>query len=269
MAADGSDDSPALKADQALQLALKRKDAKAVGGLLAPEFTWTDETGQTRRSQRFLLDAAAGVADNDIEYTGLSIREYGQLAIVRGTGSRQGHPDVFFARVWINRPGAWLLFAHQSTAILANEASGQQTAAAGNGARDDPDCVNPCRVVPFLPENSVQAEVVKAYQAVETAVTRHDAPTWAYYVADEFVGIGRHYTGRPDTKQERVSQIARSKASVTLPKMLSLEVYVFADSAITIADHQPSGERLYRVIRVWVNRNDRWQLLHRQETTIE
>jgi len=266
-AADESD-SAALKADEAFQLALKKKDAKAVGELLAPEFTWTDEAGQTRKSDRFLVDSAKG-ADSDIEYRDLTVREYGQLAIIRGTGSREGHPDLFFARIWIKRPGAWFLFTHQSTPIVTNGASSAQAPAAGSGAKDDPNCENPCHFVPFLPENAVQGEVVKAYQAVETAVTHHDSPTWAYYVADEFVGIGRRYTGKPDTKPERVSQIAGSKAPVTLPRMLWLEVYIFADSALMIADHQPSGERPYRVIRVWVNRNGRWQLFHRQETTIE
>jgi Domain of unknown function (DUF4440) len=266
--ADDDTKPAALKADEAFQLALKKKDAKAVGELLAPEFTWTDEAGQARKSGRFLMDSATG-ADSDIEYASLTVREYGQLAIIRGMGSRQGHPDVFFARIWIKRPGAWFLFTHQSTPILASGASSQQAPAAGNAAKDDPNCVNPCRVVPFLPENPVQEEVVKAYQAVETAVTHHDSPTWAYYVADEFVGVGRRYTGKPDTKLERVGQIAGSKGPVTLPRMLSLEVYIFADSALMIADHQPGGERPYRVIRVWVNRNGRWQLFHRQETTIE
>jgi hypothetical protein len=267
-AADDDTKPAALKADEDFQLALKKKDAKAVGELLAPEFTWTDEVGQTRKSARFLQDSATG-ADSNIEYADVTAREYGQLAIIRGTGSRPGHSDVFFARIWIKRPGAWFLFAHQSTPILASDASSQQAPVAGNAAKDDPNCVNPCRVVPYMPENSVQGEVVKAYQAVETAVNRHDSPTWAYYVADEFVGIGRRYMGKPDTKLERVNQIAGSKGPVTLPRMLSLEVYIFADSALMIADHQPGGERPYRVIRVWVNRNGRWQLFHRQETTIE
>ena len=104
---------------------------------------------------------------------------------------------------------------------------------------------------------------------METAVTSHDAPTWAYHVADEFVGIGRRYTGTPDTKAARVGQIGIVSNRVILPKMLSLQVYVFGDAAIMIADHQPTGERPYSVIRVWVNRDGRWQLFHRQETTIE
>ncbi len=268
--ATNDDTDPAvLKTDRALQLALKKKDARAVGELLTPECTWTNEAGQTRKSAQFLKDAATGATDSDTEYKGLRVSEYGQLAVITGIGAREGHPDVFFARVWVKRTGGWFLFAHQSTPILATGAPSQPAPPGGNGAKDDPNCENPCRNVPFLPDNSVQREVVKAYQAVETAVTQHDSPTWAYYVADEFVGIGRRYTGKPDTKLERVSQIAGSKAHVTLPRMLWLDVYIFADSAVMIADHQPSGERPYRVIRVWVNRNGRWQLFHRQETTIE
>jgi hypothetical protein len=261
--------SAVLKTDQALRLALKKKDAKTVGALLDQEFTWTNEAGQTRKSAQFLQDSAAGAADSGTEYTSLKAREYGQLVIVTGMGTRQGHADVFFARVWVKRPAGWLLLTHQSTAVIASGASSQQAPAAGNGAMDDSNCENPCRTVPYTPKTTVQGEVVKAYQAVETAVTAHDAPTWAYHVADEFVGIGRRYTGKPDAKQERVSQIAASTAHVTLPRMLSLQVYVFGGSAIMIADHQPGGELPYHVIRVWVNRDGRWQLFHRQETTIE
>jgi hypothetical protein len=261
--------SAVLKTDQVLRLALKKKDVRAVGALLDQEFTWTNEGGQTRKSAQFLQDSAAGAADSGTEYTGLKAREYGQLTIVTGMGARQGHADVFFARVWIKRPAGWLLLTHQSTAVIASGASTQQAPAAGNGAMDDPNCENPCHTVPYTPKTTAQGEVVKAYQAVETAVTIHDAPTWAYHVADEFVGIGRRYTGKPDAKQERVSQIAGSTAHVTLPRMLSLQVYVFGGSAIMIADHQPGGELPYHVIRVWVNRDGRWQLLHRQETTIE
>ena len=51
--------------------------------------------------------------------------------------------------------------------------------------------------------------------------------------------------------------------------MLSGEVYVFGNAGIIIAEHQPAGEPPYHVIRVWVNRDGRWQLFHRQETTIQ
>jgi hypothetical protein len=219
---DAGGSSAVLKTDQALRLALKNKDAKAAGTLLDQEFTWTNEAGQTRKSVQFLRDSAAGAADSGTEYSGLKAREYGQLAIVTGMGALHGHEDVFFARIWVKRPAGWLLLTHQSTAVIASGASSHQAAAAGSGAMDDPNCENPCHTVPYTPKTTAEGEVVKAYQAVETAVIAHDARTWAYHVADEFVGIGRRYTGKPDAKQERVSQIAGSTANVTLPRMLSL-----------------------------------------------
>jgi hypothetical protein len=51
--------------------------------------------------------------------------------------------------------------------------------------------------------------------------------------------------------------------------MVSGDVYVFGDAGIILADHQPVGEPPFHVIRVWVNRDGRWQLFHRQETTIQ
>jgi hypothetical protein len=261
-------DSAVLKADQQLQLAIRDKDAKAVGILLDHEFTWTNEVGETRKNMQFLKDSSADVG-SDTKYSDVKVREYGQMAIVTGTGVSQGHTSVFFARIWVKRPAGWLLLTHQYTTILPKDAPSPQLPPLGIGATPDPSCENPCHKIPYTPKTATQGEVAKAYQAVETAVTVHDAPTWAYYVADEFVGIGRRYMGKPDAKQERVDQIAGSKAPVSLPKMLWGQVFVFGDSAIMIADHLPVGERPYHVIRVWVNRDGRWQLFHRQETTIE
>jgi hypothetical protein len=265
----GGGDAAALQADTALQLALKKKDAKAVGALLDQSFTWTNEAGQTLTSAQFLRDAAAGTAVGDTEYNDVKARDYGQLAVVTGIGKRTAHAGTFFARIWVKRPAGWLLLTHQDTAILTKGLPTQQGAAAGKAPAVASDCENPCRSLPYSPKTAEQKEVVKAYQAVETAVTSHDAKTWAYHVADEFVGIGRQYTGTPDTKAGRVGQIGITTNRVILPKMLWGEAYVFGDAAIIIADHQPVGEPPYHVIRVWVNRDGRWQLFHRQETTIK
>jgi Domain of unknown function (DUF4440) len=264
-----ADGDAAMQADNALQQALEKKDAKAVGAVLDKEFTWTNEDGQTRKSAQFLKDSAAGTPVSDTKYAEAKARDYGQLAVVTGTGKRAGHGDTFFARVWVKRPGGWLLLTHQDTPIVAKAASGQPSPAAASEATAKSDCENPCRSVPVAPKTAEQREVVKAYQAVETAVTSHDAKTWAYHVADEFVGIGRQYTGSPDTKAGRVGQIGIVSNRVVLPKMLWGDAFVFGDAAIIIADHKPAGEPPYHVIRVWVNRDGRWQLFHRQETTIK
>src|ERR1700692_1702335 len=59
-AAADAGDAAALQVDNALQQALRKKDAKAVGALLDKEFMWTNEAGQTRTSAQFLKDSAAG-----------------------------------------------------------------------------------------------------------------------------------------------------------------------------------------------------------------
>ena len=267
--AAGGGDAAAMQADNALQLALKSKDSKAVGALLDQQFTWTNENGQTLMSAQFLRNVAAGTAVGDTEYADVKARDYGQLAIVTGIGKRTGHPGTFFARIWVKRAAGWLLLTHQDTAILANNSPSPQAPAAGKGATIATDCENPCRTIPYMPKTPGQKEVARAYQDVETAVTSHDPKTWADHVADEFVGIGRRYTGTPDTKAGRVGQIGIVSNKVILPKMLWGEAFVFGDAAILIADHQPVGEPPYHVIRVWVKRDGRWQLFHRQETTIK
>jgi hypothetical protein len=265
----GGGDAAALQADTSLQVALKKKDAKAAGALLDQHFSWTNEAGQTLTSAQFQREATAGTAVGDTEYNDVKAHDYGQLAVVTGIGKRTGHAGTFFARIWVKHPAGWLLLTHQDTAILTKGMPTQQGAPAGKAPGAASDCENPCRSLPYMPKTAEQKEVVKAYQAVETAVTSHDAKTWAYHVADEFVGIGRQYTGSPDTKAGRVGQIGITSNRVVLPKMLWGESYVFGNAAIIIADHQPVGEPPYHVIRVWVNRDGRWQLFHRQETTIK
>lgn len=261
-------DSGAQKADTALQIALKNKDAKAVGALLDQQFTWTDGAGQTETSAQFLKEAAAGKAVGDTEYNDVKAHEYGELAVVTGIGKRTGHAGTFFARVWVKRPSGWRLFTHQDTVILAKLPPSPKAPATAKGA-PEPACENPCHTVPITTKTPAQRDMVKAYEDVETAVVSHDERTWANHVADEFVGIGRRYAGSPDTKAARVGQIGIVSNRVVLPKMLSGEAYVFGNAGIIIADHQPVGELPYHVIRVWVNRDGRWQLFHRQETTIQ
>jgi hypothetical protein len=267
-AADNGGDAAALQADTALQVALKKKDPKTVGALLDQQFSWTTDGGQALTSAQFLKDAAAGTAVGDTEYNNAKARDYGDLAIVTGVGKRTGHEGTYFSRVWVKRPAGWLLLSHQDTPILEKGSPSQPTADVKNQASTGV-CENPCRSLPYTPKTAEQKEIVKAYETIEMAVDSHDERTWAYHVADEFVGIGRRYTGTPDTKAGRVGQIGISKNKLVLPKMLWGEAFVFGDAGILIAEHQPVGEPPFRVIRMFVNRDGRWQLFHRQETTIK
>ena len=263
-----TDDQSVLNAEHALQLALEKTDKRAVALRLDDQFSWTAEDGRTQAKPQFLRNLI-GTNASSRECSEIKTRNYGQIAVVTGSGVSCGDPHVFFVRFWVKRPAGWRLFAYQATEVLSKTDFSQQVYAAGNDGIDVPGCENPCRSVPFVARTAAQQEVLKAYQAVETAVTVHDANSWAYHVADEFVGIGQKYMGKPDTKEERIMQIKRASASVVLPRMVSLRVFVFGNAAIMIANHQPSGPPPFHVIRAWVRRDGRWQLFHRQETTIQ
>lgn len=267
-AADAGNETAVLATDNSLQVALKHKDAKAAGALLDQAFSWTNEAGMTRKKAQFLQDAGAGTVIGDTEYNNMKAHDYGELVLVTGVGKRTGHAGTFFARAWVKRPAGWMLLLHQDTPILSKGTASAPTAESKTPGSST-DCDNPCKNLPITTKTGEEKEVVKAYEAVEVAVTAHDERTWAYHVADEFVGIGRRYTGTPDSKGQRVGQIGISKDKLILPKMLSGEVYVFGDVGVIIAEHQPASEPRFRVIRIWINRDGRWQLFHRQETTIE
>ena len=262
-------DSAVLGADHALQLALSKKDANAAGALLEPEFTWTDGNGQTRNRAQFLKEVAAGTVKADAPSASMYTRDYGQLAIVTFRGGAAGSSESFVARIWTKRGADWRLLLQQDTGVGKPAGARAQSQGSASTSAGSAECDNPCRTVPFTAKTAEEGAVVKAYQDVETAVVSHDAATWAYHVADEFVGIGRRFEGTPDTKAGRVGQIGIVSNRVILPKMLWLKVYDYGHAAVMIADHQPIGEPPYHVIRVWVNRDGRWQLFHRQETTIE
>ena len=261
-------DSAAPAADHALQQALSKKDANAAGALLEPEFTWTDDSGKTRNRAEFLKEVAAGTAKWDAPSATPSTGDYGRLAVATDR-SAEGAGEAFVARIWVKRGADWRLLLRQDTGIGKPAEARPQSQASASGAPASTDCDNPCRTVPFTAKTAAEGEVVKAYQDVETAVVSHDPKTWAYHVADEFVGVGRRFDGTPDTKAGRVGQVGVVSNRVVLPKMLWLKVYVFGNAAVMVADHQPIGEPPYHVIRAWVNRDGRWQLFHRQETTIE
>src|SRR5216683_1628430 len=133
-ATDEGVDAGALQSDTALQLALRKKDAKAAGALLDQQFSWTNDAGQTLTSAQFLKDAAAGAAVGDTEYNNVKAGDYGQLAVVTGIGKRTGHEGTVFARIWVKRPAGWLLLTHQDTPILAKGSPSQPTADAKSSA---------------------------------------------------------------------------------------------------------------------------------------
>jgi len=263
-----SDEAAVLQAEQALNEAATRADKEAVAALLDDAFTATSPKGRTltkAQAIRSLSPPSPSASDVDVK-----ARAYGDLAIV--TGIRRANPQaagVRYARVWVKRPAGWRAIVHQGNAIAAPSPSAPGMSAAALAAAG---CENPCKTLPYTPTSAAEREILASYQMLETAVATHDAEEWARHFADEFVVIGRD--GHPTTKPERIAAIREQKKTgtpVNPGPLKSMQIWVVGDAAVMTSDHATAAAKPtpYRVTRVWVKRDGRWQMAYSQQTTVE
>lgn len=114
--------------------------------------------------------------------------------------------------------------------------------------------------------------MVAAFQAIETAVTSNDADSWVKLVTDDFVVFRTR--AAPIPKAERIPVIRRQKeagAVTAIGRILSMNVWAYADAAVMTAYQEPASGNgpQYRVTRLFVKRDGRWQMALSQQTTIE
>jgi len=258
-------DQAVLSADQSLRRALAGGDKIAANILLDRRFAHTDRTGRSLAKPLVVLDPAsfAGAADAE----DVKVRRYGRIAVVTGTSGLSAKGGTFFVHVWLKRRPGWRALAYHDNPI------GTETAPlAGVSPAAPAACDNPCKRVPYQPKTPAEQDIVAAFQAIETAVTSNDAEAWTRHIADEFVVYRSNST--PRVKADRVAFIEKQKESGTptrVGELTAMQLFVFGDSALMTANHAyADGQRpAYRVTRLWVRRDGRWQMALSQQTTIE
>ncbi len=254
-ALSAAQEAAALHADRTLTEVLAKGESSALAAMLDDDFTSTDATGRTYNSAQVMQNLVlAGDMGSVLE---AQAHDYGDVVLVT---ARAG--EAYVLRVWVKRPAGWRLLLHQETI-----AAPLPTAAA-NPARD---CENPCKTLTFEPETAAEKGVVEAWQAQETAETRHDSAAWAKTVADEFLVItsGRD---RPNTKADRMATFDRQKLTdepaAPLP-LLSARMFDFPGVVVMTSLQQRGNGRPNRVTRLWVERDGRWQLAFSQQTVVQ
>src|SRR5690348_2186216 len=190
-----------VDADHAFVQALGKSDKAAAGKLLDADFTWTNTQGKTVSRSAALADltALASANPSDAEVKEITFGEVGEITAVSGM--------THVLRVWVKRPAGWrLLVSHAAT--LAPEGH------LGTAARHGTECVNPCKTIPYKPKSEAEKGVIASWQALETAVTKHESENWAPHVADEFmlVSSGNDYPldkqiGRASCRERRVTGV--------------------------------------------------------------
>ena len=123
--AHDSDKARVLSLENAWNEAEKHQDVKAVEGLLAPSFAYTDSDGTFMGKQEFLVSiGAASYHPEQIVNDSMNAQPYDRAVVVTGTyrehGIEKGKAYTRrgrFTDTWIQEKGAWLCAASQETVI--------------------------------------------------------------------------------------------------------------------------------------------------------
>ena len=266
LAAD--ENQAALLADHLLIQAITKGDNASADALLDSEFTWTDRFGKTRAKAAILPDLKTLAAGSDAD---LNLHDYHQIGLITGI-HRAGPQDigVRFARVWIKRSLGWTALVHQETAIA--EKTPATRAGFGSPSGGAPvDCDNPCKSLPYRPEGPAEQEVVAMWQAVERTVLTNDVDAWIPNFTDDFVFVTPD-GGPPLHKADRIAMIKELKRTNTtlIPAEVdSMKVWVSGDAVVMRSEHKPRHGKMLHVTRVFVKRDNRWQITFGQQTAVE
>jgi len=232
--------------------------------LLDPDFTWTDSSGNTRNKSEVIEDFKSG--------KGLPLEAgHGSDGGKGAVGSVKAHVNgrvgliqtnsgkLYILRIWVKRTVDWRLQIYHAV-TTGIPASGDP----GKG-----DCENPCNTVPFRPESEDQADVIRAYQAVERAVTAHDSAAWAAHIADEFFAVTSN-SDRPLDKATRMAGLDYQKVAGIAPfPLVSARMFEFGSVMLMTSIQQPEHGLPLHVTRVWFKRNGAWLEGYSYQTTIQ
>src|ERR1700719_373484 len=116
-----SDKARVLSLENAWNEAEKHKDVKAIDGLLASSFSYTDSDGSFMNKQQFLASiSAASYHPEQIVNDSMNAQAYDHAVVITGTyrerGTERGKTYTRrgrFTDTWIQESGAWLCAASQ------------------------------------------------------------------------------------------------------------------------------------------------------------
>jgi len=250
-------DEAVLQADRKFVQAAALANGSLLARLLDDSFTWTDADGKTLATAEVLHNVPKPALGDE---SGIDITErtYGQVGAVSASRAK-----VHVLRLWVQRPAGWRLLVYHEVTQLE-----QPPASIGSGVKE---CENPCKSVPFKPANKAEAAIIASWQALETAVTGHDARGWAPHVAEEFVQISSN-SDHPITKSGRMETLNKQKQSGvgSAPSpLVSAKMFDFGDAVIMTCLHQPYTGKPVHVSRLWIKRDGNWVMSISYQTTIQ
>jgi hypothetical protein len=233
-----------MRAEAAFLEAVTKADASAQDHLLDSDFTWTNAAGRVLTKAQVLAElpkmTIAPARDAAWE-----VSDYGSIGDVQG---HRGRAHILL--VFIKRPAGWKAIVYQE--VMSLPAPPSFTPGAGK------DCENPCKAIPFIPQDDTERQIAAAYSKLETAAHARNSAAFGPMVGDEFIAVSSN-SDKLQTKRSRMEEFDRARDGGLAPTpLVSARMLVFGDAVLMSSEHKPDRGDPLHVTRLWVKRGGNW-----------
>jgi hypothetical protein len=267
LTAFAADDAPTFgQADKSLADALAKGDAKGVAALLDDRFQWVEANGKIHTKAQVLEELAQFAADKEGALDVRTVDFLGQVERVLGI-----HHNQRFAHLWVKNPAGWQAFVFLNIPIPAERPDYMAPPSAPTEA--DKACDNPCKTLPYKPENAAEQGAMDAWFRLKNDEWHPNPEDWAAHADDN------HETLTPRTdipKLQHVEELAEERklygenGGSGGSAVLSMRMFDFGNVVIMQAfqGRNLSAKPTSWNLRVLLNRGDGWKIALSAQTNI-
>ena len=263
-----ADDAVAFRqADHSLADALAKGDAKAVAALLDDRFVWVEADGKMHTKAQVLEDLSAFAKDNEGALDVRTIDFLGQVERQLGM-----HRNQRFAHLWVKNASGWQAFVYLDMPIPAERPD--YMAAPTPPSEADKVCDNPCKTLPYKPENAAQQGAMETWFRLKNDEWHPNPEDWAAH-SDE-----NHETLTPRADIPRLQHIEELGEQRKLygenggsggSSVLSMKMFDFGGDIVIMQAFQgrnPAAKPTSWNLRLFLNRGDGWKIALSAQTNI-
>jgi hypothetical protein len=262
-----ADDAPTFReADHSLAEALATGDKKAIAALLDDRFQWVEANGRIHSKAQVLDDLAQFAADNQGALDARTLEFLGQVERVLGI-----HHNERFAHLWVKNPAGWQAFVFLNIPIPAERPD--YTAQPNPPSEADKLCENPCKTLPYKPENAAEEGAMETWFRLKNDEWHPNPEDWAAHADDN------HETLTPRTdipKLQHVEELAEERklygenGGSGGSAVLSMKMFDIGNVVIMEAfqGRNLSAKPTSWNLRVFLNRGDGWKIALSAQTNI-
>src|SRR5258708_11346484 len=262
-----ADDAPTFRqADRSMTDALKKGVAKEAAALLDDRFQWVEANGKIHTKAQVLEDLAQFAADNEGALDVRTVEFLGQVERVLGI-----HHNQRFAHLWVKNPAGWQAFVYLNIPIPAERPEIMAPPPPPTDA--DKVCENPCKTLPYKPENAAEEGAMAAWFRLKNDEWHPNPEDWAAHADDN------HETLTPRADIPKLQHIEELAAQRKLygenggsggSSVLSMRMFDFGNVVIMQAfqGRNPSAKPSSWNLRLFLNRGDGWKIALSAQTNI-